>query len=63
MLIRTGVCVCVCVCVCACVCVCLCVFVTYENTHLYNDVGVTGITRRRCLKRTFPHDPIFQKGL
>ncbi len=45
------VCVCVCVCVHACmracvrVCVCVCVhvrvFVTYEDTHLYNDMGMT----------------------
>ncbi len=47
-------CVCVCVCikcecasVCVCVCVCARVFVTYEDTNLYNDMGMTGITRRR----------------
>ncbi len=42
-------CVCVCVracvrvCVCACVCVCVCahVYVVYEDTHFYNDMGIT----------------------
>ncbi len=33
------------ICVCGCVCVCVCVrarvFVTYEDTNLYNDMGVT----------------------
>ncbi len=44
---------CVCVCVCARVCVracvraCVCVCVVYEDTNLYNDMGMTGITRRR----------------
>ncbi len=45
-------CVCVCVCVCG-VCVCVCgvcvvcvwvwehVYVVYEDTHLYNDMGMT----------------------
>ncbi len=38
------VCVCVCVlCVCVCVCVCVCghVYVVYEDTNLYNDMGMT----------------------
>jgi len=32
-----------------CVCVCACghVYVVYEDTNLYNDMGMTGITRRR----------------
>ncbi len=46
--VRVCVCVCVCVrvCVCVCVCVCMCVhvYVVYEDTNLYNDIG---ITRRR----------------
>ncbi len=37
--------VCVCVCMCVCVCVCVCVFghvyVVYEDTNLYNDMGMT----------------------
>ncbi len=43
--------VCVCVCVCGvcgvvwvcvvCVCVCVCVYVVYEDTNLYNDMGMT----------------------
>ncbi len=37
----------------------VCVFVTYEDTNLYNDMG---ITRRRWFMRTFPHVPIFQKA-
>ncbi len=55
--LSSFVCVCVCVCVCACVrvrvrvCVCVCVcghiYVVYEDTNLYNDMGMTGITRRR----------------
>ncbi len=37
------VCVCVCVGVCVCVCVCVCghVYVVYEDTNLYNDMGMT----------------------
>ncbi len=31
-------------CVCVCVCVCVHVYVVYEDTNLYNDMG---ITRRR----------------
>ncbi len=39
--------------VCVCVCererererVCVCVYVVYEDTHLYNDTGMTVITR------------------
>ncbi len=37
----------VCVCVCVCVGVCGHVYVVYEDTNLYNDMGMTGITRRR----------------
>ncbi len=39
--------VCVCVCVCVreresvCVCVCGHVYVVYEDTNLYNDMGIT----------------------
>ncbi len=33
--------VCVCVCVCLCVCVCGHVYVVYEDTNLYNDMGMT----------------------
>ncbi len=37
---------CVRACVRACVRVCVCVHV-YEDTNVYNDMGMTGITRRR----------------
>ncbi len=30
-----------CVCMCVCVCVCVCVYVVYEDTNLYNDMGMT----------------------
>ncbi len=30
-----------CVCVCACVCAHVHVFVTYEDTNVYNDMGMT----------------------
>ncbi len=30
-----------CVCVCVCVCVCGHVYVVYEDTNLYNDMGMT----------------------
>ncbi len=32
-----------CVCVCDCVCVCGCghAYVVYEDTNLYNDMGIT----------------------
>ncbi len=33
--------------ICVCVCVCVHVYVVYEDTNLYNDMGMTGITRRR----------------
>ncbi len=54
--VSVCVCVCVCVCVssvqwmmgtvvgvCVCVCVCVCghVYVVYEDTNLYNDMGMT----------------------
>ncbi len=41
--IHIYVCVCVCVCVCVFVCVCVCghVYVVYEDTNLYNDMGMT----------------------
>ncbi len=29
------------ICVCVCVCVCGHVYVVYEDTNLYNDMGVT----------------------
>ncbi len=32
---------CVCVCVCVCVCLCVHVCVVYEDTNLYNDIGMT----------------------
>ncbi len=35
------VCVYVCVCVCVYVCVCVHVYVVYEDTNLYNDMGMT----------------------
>ncbi len=34
-------CVCVCVCVCVGLCVCGHVYVVYEDTNLYNDMGMT----------------------
>ncbi len=40
-------CVCVCVCVRERVCVCVCTFVTKQDINLYNDTGMTGITRRK----------------
>ncbi len=49
--LRVFVHVCVCVCVCVweggCLGVCAHVYVVYEDTNMYNDVGMTGITRRR----------------
>ncbi len=38
--------VCVCVCVFVCVC-CVHVYVVYEDTNVYNDMGMAVITRRR----------------
>ncbi len=35
--------VCVCLCVCVCVCVCVRVYVVYEDTNLYNDMGMTEV--------------------
>ncbi len=34
-------------CVCVYLCVCEHVYVVYEDTNLYNDMGMTGIKRRR----------------
>ncbi len=31
------------VCVCVCVCVCVRVYVVYEDTNLYNDMGMTEV--------------------
>ncbi len=39
--IHVVLCVCVCVCVCVRACVRVCVFVTYEDTHLYNEMVMT----------------------
>ncbi len=35
------VCLCESVCVCVCVCVCVHVYVVYEDTNVYNDMGMT----------------------
>ncbi len=50
-LLSLSVCVCVCVCACvhacvracvrACVCVCELIYMVYEDTHLYNNMGIT----------------------
>ncbi len=32
-----------CVCVCVCVLRCVWVYVVYEDTHLYNDMGMTEV--------------------
>ncbi len=50
------------VCLCVCVCVCVLVFVINEDINLHNDMGITGITRRRGFMRSLPHVPIFQKS-
>ncbi len=36
-------CVSVCVCVCVCLCVCVRVYVVYEDTNLYNNMGMTEV--------------------
>ncbi len=33
--------------ICVYVCVCVYVYVVYEDTNLYNDMGMTGITMGR----------------
>ncbi len=39
---RESLCVCVfSLCECVCVCVCVHVYVVYEDTNLYNDMGIT----------------------
>ncbi len=48
--------VCVLVRVCVCVC-CVHVYVVYEDTSVYNDMGMTGFTRRRGFMRTFSVSP------
>ncbi len=39
-----------------CVC-CVHVYVVYEDTNVYNDMGMTGITRRQGFMRTFSVSP------
>jgi len=34
-------------CVCVCVRVCVLVFMIYEDTNLYNDMGITLVLRRK----------------
>ncbi len=51
--------VCVCVCVCMCVCLCVCVCVVYEDRNVYNDMGMTGITRRRWFMRKFSVSSVY----
>ncbi len=38
-----SVCECVCVCVCESVCVCVRVYVVYEDTNLFNNMGMTEV--------------------
>ncbi len=33
--------------VCESLSLCVCVCVVYEDTNVYNDMGMTGLTRRR----------------
>ncbi len=53
------VCVRVCVCVCVCdVCVCVWVYVVYEDTNLYNDMGMTEVLQYEGgFMRTLPMSP------
>jgi len=30
------------------VCVCVCVFMIYEGTNLYNDIGITLVLQHKC---------------
>ncbi len=43
--VLTAMCVCECVFTTVCVCVCVCghVYVVYEDTNLYNDMGMTQV--------------------
>ncbi len=41
-------------------CVCVCVCVVYEDTNVYNDMGMTGIKRRWGFMRTFSVSPLIQ---
>ncbi len=36
---------------------CVCVCVVYDDTNVYNNMGMTGITRRRGFMRTFSVSP------
>ncbi len=46
----------VCVCVCG-VCVCVRVYVVYEDTNLYNDMGMTEVLQFEGVLRTLPMSP------
>ncbi len=50
--------VCVCVYVHAGARMCMCVFVTYEDTHLYNDMGM----KEKVIYEDIFSVPIFQKA-
>ncbi len=43
MCVCVCVCKCVSVCVCVCVCVCVRVYVVYEDTNLFNNMGMTEV--------------------
>ncbi len=56
--LTSGLCVFVFVCILMCVCVCCVhVYVVYEDTNVYNDMGMTGITRIRGFMMTFSVSP------
>ncbi len=40
-----------------CVCVCVCVYVVYEDTNLYNDMGMTQVLQGEADLSTFSVSP------
>ncbi len=63
-LLQVCVCVCVCVCIYMCVCVCVCVrvYVVYEDTNLYNDMGMTEVLQFEGVLWGTAYVPVIQKA-
>ncbi len=54
---------CVCVCVCGvCVCVCVRVYVVYEDTNLYNDMGMTEVLQFEGVYEDTAYVPVIQNA-
>ncbi len=51
--------------VCVCVCVCVCVrvyYVVYEDTNLYNNMGMTEVYNLKVFYEDTAYVPVIQKA-